>query len=221
MKKILTTLLLAISLPISAQTLLEVPNGVTVYVVNGESYDGNQFLINLSNDVKLVDGKNQIVFKYKVLVAQTADEVRTFESDIIVATFDTSEANTDKLKMVMPNYWSIAEAQNNIKNLTWQIKTDSGEVIPVNQDVLASNGMQLSRDYVQEVSAYNSHNNISLVNAVTEKNSPDINIVDDNLIKKKSSSDEMQSTVAVMLKFWYEKADEKTKKEFMEYIKRK
>ncbi|HBZ3685863.1 TPA: DUF2057 domain-containing protein, partial [Klebsiella pneumoniae] len=147
-KKIFTVVLLTCTTPVLAQSTLTIPDDVTIYVVNGQNYDKDRFIFSSTNDLKLPDGENQIVFKFRTTVKQGTDDFKTYDSDTVIAKFTI---NSTHARMIMPNYWTFTEAQDGIKNLSWQIKTDKGEQLSVTQDTLPGNGIQIARDYEKEV----------------------------------------------------------------------
>lgn len=61
-KKIFTAVLLTCTTPVLAQSTLTIPDDVTIYVVNGQNYDKDHFIFSSTNDLKLPDGENQIIF---------------------------------------------------------------------------------------------------------------------------------------------------------------
>lgn len=224
-KKIFLTTFLAYSTLSIAAPTLHVPDGVTLYVVNGEPYDKESvFLFDSNDNVKLKDGDNQLVFKYKTTVKQGSDDIRTYDSDAIIAKFNTTSPDA---KMIMPNYWSNEDAQKGIKNLSWGIKDNSGKDIAIFQDTLPSTGIQLSRDYVDEAKNYNNRGGVAAIDlphsAATMTASTSAPIVLDNKPVDSSNvtSDknvEMQSTTLEMLNYWYSKADTKTREQFIKSI---
>lgn len=123
--------------------------------------------------------------------------------------------------MIMPNYWTFTEAQDGIKNLSWQIKTDKGEQLSVTQDTLPGNGIQIARDYEKEVRKYNHHNGPAAISSQAALLTGPIEGNNENIPSKRYKNDdpELQATTSEMLKYWYQKADDKTKKQFNDYLK--
>ena len=115
-----------------AQSTLTIPDDVTIYVVNGQNYDKDRFIFSSTNDLKLPDGENQIVFKFRTTVKQGTDDFKTYDSDTVIAKFTI---NSTHARMIMPNYWTFTEAQDGIKTYPAN-KTDKGEQLSVTQDTL-------------------------------------------------------------------------------------
>lgn len=220
-KTIFAAVLLTCTTPVMAQSTLAIPDDVTIYVVNGQNYDKNSFLFSSTDDLKLPDGENQIVFKFKATVKQGTDDLRTYDSDTIIAKFTI---NSTHARMIMPNYWTFTEAQDGIKNLTWQIKTDNGEQLSVIQDTLPGNGIQFARDYEKEVRKYNNHNgpaaihNRSKLTPSTQQAVPLNSHSEVHSVRENNNFLELQATTSEMLEYWYQKADDKTKQNFKEYL---
>lgn len=122
-KKSLLSSYLPVPLQSSAQSTLTIPDDVTIYVVNGQNYDKDRFIFSSTNDLKLPDGENQIVFKFRTTVKQGTDDFKTYDSDTVIAKFTI---NSTHARMIMPNYWTFTEAQDGIKNLSSQIKNGQG-----------------------------------------------------------------------------------------------
>ncbi|CAM6320721.1 DUF2057 family protein [Klebsiella michiganensis] len=217
-KKIFTAVLLTCTTPVLAQSTLTIPDDVTIYVVNGQNYDKDHFIFSSTNDLKLPDGENQIIFKFRTTVKQGTDDFRTYDSDTIIAKFTI---NSTHARMIMPNYWTFTEAQDGIKNLSWQIKTDKGEQLSVTQDTLPGNGIQIARDYEKEVRKYNHHNGPAAISSQAALLTGPIEGNNENIPSKRYKNDdpELQATTSEMLKYWYQKADDKTKKQFNDYLK--
>ncbi|MCX9024062.1 DUF2057 family protein [Citrobacter portucalensis] len=222
LKTSLSVLLLLCSHTLFAQSTLELPDGISLYVLNGKAYDQDGFIFGPNNDVNLQEGENQIVFKFKTSVKQGTDDIRTYDSDTIIAKFNVS---SEQVRMVMPNYWTISEAEEKIKNLTWQLKTNSGKIIPHIQDVLPGKGLPFTRDYEKEARKYNQNNGIAALDTVssirTQVPANPSQVGSDVSTGKKISdsiSPEMQATALDMLKYWYDKADDSTRNEFEDYI---
>ena len=223
--KLLATSLFSFSFSIFAQSSLEIPKGVTIYVLNGHSDEKQDFWISSNDNIQLREGENQIVFKFKTAITQNANDVRVYDSDTIIAKFKVD--SSVHAKMVMPNYWSFSEAEEGVKNLSWKMETDTGEEIPVIQDLLPSHGSQLSRDYESETIKYNSHDNPATVKFLEfnqDQEKLNQGAVVDKGIKKHTTQDkemepsDMQPVVSEMLKFWIQKADKKTRQEFKDYL---
>ncbi|EOW6772122.1 DUF2057 family protein [Cronobacter muytjensii] len=222
LKTSLSILLLLCSHTLFAKSTLELPDGISLYVLNGKIYEQDKLIFGPNDDVNLQEGENQIVFKFKTSVKQGTDDIRTYDSDTIIAKFSVSSEN---VRMVMPNYWTIAEAEEKIKNLTWQLKTNSGKIIPHVQDILPGKGLQFTRDYEKEAKQYNQRNGIAAIEVVssirTQVPANPSQVRNDVVTGKNtagSNSPEMQATALDMLKYWYDKADDSTRNNFEDYI---
>ena len=203
-KKIFTVVLLTCTTPVLAQSTLTIPDDVTIYVVNGQNYDKDRFIFSSTNDLKLPDGEKQIVFKFRTTVKQGTDDFKTYDSDTVIAKFTIKSTHA---RMIMPNYW--------------QLKTDKGELLSVTQDTLPGNGIQIARDYEKEVRNYNNHNGPAAISSQSALLTGPIEGNNENVPSKRYKNDDpaLQATTSEMLKYWYQKADDKTKKQFNEYLK--
>ncbi|EHK8983499.1 DUF2057 domain-containing protein [Vibrio vulnificus] len=206
------TCLLAMSISgmATAAVTLHVPDDVTLFVANGQKAKLSGSLFASSKTIELPNGENQIVFQYEPYFSQGNDRIGV-ESNVIIAKF--SATDTD-LNFELPKYRDHRVAEQEIKQMQWQLVDEQGAAVTKSEDKLVKSGMQIGRDYAREAADYNQTGGIAAigtaVSVATIKPEPVAGVE-----AKVKAGD---NTVEEMLHFWYEKADDATKARFKAYI---
>ncbi|NVC94112.1 DUF2057 domain-containing protein [Vibrio natriegens] len=214
-KPLTCALALAMSSMAFADVTVSVPDDVSVLAANGEKVklDGGFFAS--ERTLMLPDGVNQVVFRFTPFFNKGNDRV-SVESDVIVTSFTSSDS---KLALQLPEYRNLNDAEDNIKDLDWQLVDASGNAIAVKQDKLIKEGMQIGRDYVREVEDYNRTGGVAAIavaGAMVQPMTLPAEIPED--MKQARAAVKADSTAEEMLHFWYQKADAETKARFKAYI---
>lgn len=198
----LTYLGLLVSNVALAEIKVEIPDSIDLLVVNSmkpkikdDGFFGEKTLL-------LPNGQNQIAFKFEPSVEQN-DTVRKVYSDVIIAKFNAADT---ELKFELPKYRDLNQARNEIKNVEWSLVDNSGKSIDLKKDILVSDGVQLGRDYRQDIIEYNQNAGIAAVQVQgTMKYLP----VD---VKSLDSENTEQ------LKMWYLKSSLQERKDFQVWL---
>lgn len=205
--KVQTSLLAFAALGLSTNALADVtisiPDTVEVLLVNEQKPQLDGGLFSSQKTVTLPDGENQILFLYKPYFTQGKDRI-IVESDPIVAKFAAKES---ELVFDFPSYRNVREAKAEIKSADWQFKNQNGQVVAVQQEQLAKEGMQIGRNFKLEIAEYNRHDGIASLN----KSIPmPTNVSMDDL--------KGENTAEQMLHFWYQEADKETQQRFKQFL---
>lgn len=205
--KVQTSLLAFAALGLSTNALADVtisiPDTVEVLLVNEQKPQLDGGLFSSQKTVTLPDGENQILFLYKPYFTQGKDRI-IVESDPIVAKFAAKES---ELVFDFPSYRNVREAKAEIKSADWQFKNQNGQVVSVQQEQLAKEGMQIGRNFKLEIAEYNRHDGIASLN----KSIPmPTNVSMDDL--------KGENTAEQMLHFWYQEADKETQQRFKQFL---
>lgn len=203
--------LLCFSATASADVIIKFPSNIDILAVNSEEPDisGNFFASEKS--VTLPDGVNQIVFRYKPSF-QEGNEQISITTDAIITKFDAKDTT---LYIDVPEYRNADQARDFDKNPTWKLIDDSGNAIPVDQDKLMKNGVQLGRKYDSESVAYNKKGGVAAITA-----SAAIPAAAAVQPVKMSGDAQYKNTEEQMLHYWFDKADAETQQRFVESIKK-
>ncbi|EJA3102199.1 DUF2057 domain-containing protein [Vibrio vulnificus] len=206
------TCLLAMSISgmATAAVTLHVPDDVTLFVANGQTAKLSGSLFASSKTIELPNGENQIVFQYEPYFSQGNDRIGV-ESNVIIAKF--SATDTD-LNFELPKYRDHRVAEQEIKQMQWQLVDEQGAAVTKSEDKLVKSGMQIGRDYAREAADYNQTGGIAAIgttmSVATIKPEPVAGVE-----AKVKAGD---NTAEEMLHFWYDKADDATKARFKAYI---
>ncbi|HDY7718289.1 TPA: DUF2057 domain-containing protein [Vibrio vulnificus] len=209
-KPLTCILAMSISGLATAAVTLHVPDDVTLFVANGQKAKLSGSLFASSKTIELPNGENQIVFQYEPYFSQGNDRIGV-ESNVIIAKFS---ANDTDLNFELPKYRDHRVAEQEIKQMQWQLVDEQGAAVTKSEDKLVKSGMQIGRDYAREAADYNQTGGIAAigtaVSMATIKTEPVANVE-----TKVKAGD---NTAEEMLHFWYDKADEATKARFKAYI---
>lgn len=191
-----------------ADITLNIPDNVELLVTNQTKPDVDGGLFSSSRSVTLPDGENQIVLRYKPYFTKGNDRI-IVESEAIIANF-TAENQT--LDFQLPDYRNEREAEQKIDELQLNIVNQQDQPITITQDILKKDGLQIGRDYIIETEIYNQQAGIAALSssvAAVAVLSSQPNGMNDNA---------KNSTAEEMLHFWYQKADDKTKAKFKQFV---
>lgn len=188
-----------------AQVTIEVPDTIDMLVVNGEKPQTSGSFFSTNKTLTLEDGQQQIVFRYQPYFTQGNDRIRV-ESDVVIATFQAAEQT---LTFDMPQYRNAIDAEEKIKAMEWSLRDKQNNPVNMRQDRLMKPGMQIGRNYQQEMFKYNLEGHKA---AIATSYSPAQSAATEKMM---NSTD---NTAEEMLYFWYNRADVETKARFKAFI---
>ncbi|WP_047042093.1 DUF2057 family protein [Vibrio mexicanus] len=194
-----------------ADVTIKVPDTIEILNANGEkaSLDGGFF--SATKDLTLPDGENQIVFRYKPYFDR-GDDRQTYESYAVITKFNAADT---ELTFELPQYRNQKEAERDIKNFEWALVDQNGDAIEVKKDNLIKDGMQIGRDFPQEVREYNRAGGVAAVAIAGTAMPVTLPAIKD---QPKGEATASASAAEEMLHFWYEKADAETKARFKAFV---
>jgi len=206
-------LIASCAIPAYAEINLTLPRSVNLLIVNGQEQTFKSPLV-------LQDGTNQLVFKYQSSFRQQG-QVQPFSSNAIILTF--TGANTD-YDMSLPRLRSRTDSDNFNKDPKIELSNQSGESIDYIIDVLRKNGLQIGRDYKQEITAYNRTQGPAAITGLPGADTAQLwaalgisssaQGIITAAVNPASSTESEQQTVSEMLNYWYNKADTNTREQF-------
>ncbi|MEC6796996.1 DUF2057 domain-containing protein [Photobacterium sp. S4TG1] len=190
----------SISFSSFADVTLNLPNSAELVLVNGVNAEGNA-------PQTLNNGSNQIAFRYDKNYRENGD-THLFRSEVVVMTFAGNDAT---YTLQLPHISSAYQAQKFNNHPTMSLLSADGSEVPFKHDVLIKNGLQINRDFPQEIAQYNlSKAPAALASVVTaseiQRMQPAIPATKDNKVD--------QAYVTKMLNYWYNKADTTTQDNF-------
>ncbi|WP_028767036.1 YccT family protein [Shewanella fidelis] len=203
-----------------AEVTLDLPSNLDLVLVNGNESSGNDTL-------KLENGTNQIAFRYIGRYQQHGTQTQ-FKSDIIIIKFD--EQNS-QLSLTLPRIRSNGAADNFNKAPQLTLIDSNEQNVHFEQGKLIKDGLQLGRDYQQEMAAYNltaqsaslqlkgsAGVSSAMIAAPTIAAASGTTPASSQQQSTSQATVNQQINVGQMLDFWYQQADEETRKAFKERI---
>lgn len=200
----IAVMMIALSGSAAAQVTLDIPDTVEVLIANGETPKLEGGLFDAEKTLTLPDGENQILFRYKPYFHQGNERI-IVESQPIIATF---HASNSELTLDLPKYRNQRDAKRELPSATYKMLDSSNAPLELSYDRLIKEGMQIGRNYQQELEKYNQEGGLAaMTNAATGQH------------KTPFSTQSEASTAEEMLHFWYGKADAETKARFKQFVK--
>ncbi|MEZ9200612.1 DUF2057 family protein [Shewanella sp. 10N.286.54.B9] len=206
-QSIFTALLICVNSSAFANVEVTFPSNSELILVNGKEN-------NSTDKLSLGNGENQLALRYIGRYQQQGSQTQ-FSSDVVIMTFSAENAQlTITLPRIRSN--SAADAFNRNPNIT--LKDSTGVDIAFRQDKLIKDGMQLGRDYEKEIFDYNSSNQVAALGAlaapIATQVQPNLQQVENVAKQANAPKQTDQINVGQMLDFWYQQADEETRKAF-------
>lgn len=208
-----------------ADVTIKIPDNVDLLSVNaGDPTTDSSGFFSSGETATLPDGVNQIVFKYEPFFDVNRDERKVIASKAIIARFEATDA---ELTLNVPTYRDARQAQKNIDNLEWSLTDKNGQVIPVVEDKLIKDGMQIGRDYNREADDYNRNGGVAALTVATTAAVATTTAAATTAAATTAAQPTTlpatapaagDNTAEEMLMFWYNKADAETKARFKEYV---
>ena len=224
------TLTLAVLLCISyagsfswAAVTLQLPKNICVLAVNGKN-------TRFYNNAELSDGINQIVIQYRGEFNQRGSRDRNIESsDTFVIKF---MAENQTLEMISPWIKTIYQLESWNKSPDIRFVNPAGDALEFKISRLEKNGLQIFRDYAQELEGFNKTRapaavppasfGVSSVNASAPAPLTAATPAAPSAAATAADPSEQSASKAGMaegmLKYWYQQADEATRQKFKAWI---
>ena len=145
MNQLFTAVLFSVGLtsPMLMASTLTLPSTADIIAVNGQP-------IKAENTLDLAEGVNQLALRYTGSYRDRGSMER-FESEVVIIRFN---AENTSYQLVLPNISQAKQASRFNQQPEIVINSTSGP-IAIQTDVLIKNGLQLGRNYQQELAAYN------------------------------------------------------------------
>ena len=197
-----TTCLLAALMPLPALAEVQLTLGACV---NVQAVQDSEQTAGSGQSLTLADGTQQLVVECTTEIGR--EEVLE-TSDAFVVRFEAADT---ALALSAPEIESRNQMDAFNQQGNWQLTDRQGREVAFTADVLEKEGFQLVRDYARELAAYNRSGAEAAVAA------PGLITNQDGLLLD-SHVDPDQEMVSRMLRYWYLKADEQTRKEWDSWV---
>jgi len=216
--------LLTMSGQAQAAVKLSIAEGIEVLAINGElSTENATFNAGGSREALLLDnGANQLLVQYGTEIQIAGDDPEYSVTDVFVLLFElTDSAATLKA----PKIKRQRDLDKFNRAPRWQIAQQSAGAVPLQVAKLKKEGFQLNRDYQAELKEFNR----GLSPAALPPLAAAVDIKQQAVAAVTSKSKQARSLNQVsngeaemaldMLKYWYQKADQKTRARFQQWIR--
>lgn len=232
MRHIIALLCLTLS-PMGIAASLQLPDRAETVLVNGKA---SQQQSSVKLDLSMPDNMQQIAFRYQARYRDNGSQ-NNFISDVVILRFQASEQN---YQLTLPTINSASRANQFNDQPTITLTDNTGKSIVFTQDKLMKSGLQIGRDFAQEIAQYNGSGAIAAIASAKRinKNTPTAapvapvasvasvaivpvakttevtasNNTADTQVNK--TEDITQAEVSRMLDYWYQKANPNTQAEF-------
>ncbi|GGP57451.1 UPF0319 protein [Shewanella algicola] len=214
----------------SVAASLLLPNNANTVLVNGVATEQQQVKL----DINTPQGLQQIAFRYHARFRDQGSQ-HSFSSDVIILRFSASDQD---YQLTLPSIRSKSSAAQFNDSPTLTLTDQADNAVEFTQDRLMKKGLQLGRDFEQEIAKYNAAANPAswsaakvTAPAVAPKmlNEPANSVVTTAPVAlaitdaqpegvapvvNNSAEQPSQAEVSNMLDYWYQKATPQTQAEF-------
>lgn len=195
-----------------AENILNLSEGVNLLAINGKEAKSPSFF-NDHSAYKLPNGINQIVVSYTAEI-KNGSEYELEYTNAFVLLFDQKD---EQLLIAAPEIKKIKDIKELEEKGNWILTAKSGQPVDYKVSLIKNNGFQLSRDYERELEDFNKTDA-----AAALPNKPLFNpnqLTKNNTAKAKNNNTNAKKNMSSqMLIFWYNQADEETRKSFKKLI---
>jgi uncharacterized protein YccT (UPF0319 family) len=231
-KILLTGLTLSLAGPSIADVKIALNDDVELLLVNAYKPEIEGGFFSSNKSVVLPDGENQIAFRY-IPTFKTSKDREQFTSDVIVAKFNAADT---ELQFELPEYRHLRDAEKFNPDTDWKLVNADGQQVTVVQDKLIHNGLQIGRDYEEEIARYNAKGRVASVAttgayiavpvqqaqqaalAQTATQTAAVGSTTATTTAAVATTTVQPTTEEAMLHFWYGKADEASKQRFKAFV---
>ncbi len=203
-----------------ADVTLDLPKGLEIVALNGKN-------ANIRKEAVLPDGLNQLAVRFTGEFGSRKNNRDLYYSDIFVVSF---EAHNEKLFFQIPEMRNGRHLRAFNRNPDIHIMRAAGSETTTEVAKLEKEGLILLRDYEQELKAFNRSdspaavsfdhdvrplNNKPTVSAPERMSTAAPTKVKQNIPAASMITDD-SPMAEKMLQYWFEQADEETKRKFLE-----
>ena len=226
MRHIIALLCLTLS-PMGIAASLQLPDRVETVLVNGKA---SQQQSSVKLDLSMPDNMQQIAFRYQARYRDNGSQ-NNFVSDVVILRFQASEQN---YQLTLPTINSASRANQFNDQPTITLTDNTGKSIVFTQDKLMKSGLQIGRNFAQEIALYNESGAIAAIASakrITSKTTTAAPVAPVALVpvakttevtasnntadtQVNKTEDITQAEVSRMLDYWYQKANPNTQAEF-------
>lgn len=197
--------------PVMAEVRLTLGNCLDTHVV-----DGKERNLGPGAELVLANGVHQLVVDCTVSVGRSEDETFPETSEALVVRFDASDS---ALTLAAPTIRSRQQLEAFNRSRDLRLQTAGGDEVGYQVAVLEKEGFQVFRDYLREVEVFNRSSSPA---ATSGFRAPAVagaaTDVKASAGQPSGAAAPDQELVNQMLRYWYLKADPKTRNEWKNWI---
>lgn len=198
----------ALSSQVFAEVKLNLGEGIRLIAVNGEEINKDSFFSDSSN-ITLQDGTHQILVNYTAEIKPGDDS----ELEITQPSVILFNASATELVLTAPPMKSLRDVEDFEKKLNWSLINKNGKPVDFKANLLIKEGFQFSRDYEDELEDFNMSSAESALPKTKILSPAEVRNTD-----RKNQAQNNNNMAMDMLIYWYNQADEKTRRSFKELI---
>lgn len=198
------------SVQVSAGVTLNLDECIQTHVVNGIGHKSSA-----GTSIELNNGSNQIVVSCAVTLGRSNDDSFPEVSDAFVLQFTATDT---ELTLSAPTIQSHRQLERFNSEGNFRLVSFSGQTVPYRADVLKKEGFQVFRDYVEELEAFNRASAPATLSSGASDTTGSAK--DENKAGRQTGAEDApdQNMVRQMLRYWYLRADMKTRNEFKSWM---
>ncbi len=191
---------------------------IELAVVNGAAHQSNQSLFDQEQQVALSSGDQQIVFRVFDSFRESNSK-RLFRSPYYVMTFADQGDQLITLSTAKP-LRTLAEANKFGRNPQFQLIDSSGQTVPFKMALLKKDGIQVNRDLLAELHAFNATGHAAAIEARAPFAVVNRSLAGPVPAPVSVTNADHVTVSEQMLHYWFEQADGDTRQRFIEWAER-
>lgn len=199
---------------------LSIANNLDVQVVNGKSYSASLSLFGSKNVIDLGQGDQQLVLRVSDGFSNKNSQ-ELYKSEYYVLTFNTTA--DEKISLSVPTMHNLKQARKFDENPTFILKKEDGSAVHFEKAVLKKEGMQLSRNLVNELKEFNASDSPAAIESRAPFAALMMNSDDAAKLPQQGGTTERMGDVVMseqMLHYWFKQADPQTRQRFLDWAAR-
>lgn len=189
---------------------LELGQCLNVHVIDGRDFKGK-----VSSPLVFDGGIHQLVVDCSVEIGRSSDDAVFETSEAFVIRFQATDAD---LRLTAPEISTASQLEEFNQVANFQLRTKQNRPVEYEAGVLEKEGYQIFRDYREELEVFNRSSSPAAVPQIISKNVPGASGREEPRIPPSEDSSD-QEMVIQMLRYWYLKADMKTRSELESWIR--
>ena len=183
--------------------------------INFLAFDGQKVKKNTNLEIK--DTKQHQVVVEVSSIYQSGSDSSFFESQPIVITFAGS---TEDIKITTPDLRSEGDVSQFKKSPKFSVKTISGKELEHKHDYLKGEGFMPNANIVENLSNYNSGNNVASLKTLAVTPMAAMMPVSNGKATKGKVMVQGENIAEQQLQYWFQQADKETQKRFLDWAKK-